>query len=186
MTTRPFIDALRPICEIIFDLLLSGYISSLKTYLPYNHSVNKSTRAGQPRQSLDKWEEAMQAAVRASQDFRDAEIKRQAQLTNEADLIVEEAMISLKYRYGIPTFSSIISNHLSSKIVWMQFRSFTNQSWLWVVGMRRRLKKYESSCMWFSFNFGLLVLHKAIMVVKNKCHRLVLNEGALQNGYSII
>jgi hypothetical protein len=37
----------------------------------------------------------MNAAVRASRDFRDAETKRQAQLTDEANPIVEEAMASL-------------------------------------------------------------------------------------------
>jgi hypothetical protein len=90
--------------------------------------VNKSTREGQPRKSVEQWEEAMSAAVRVSQDFRDAETKRQTQLTDEADSIVEEAMASLKRRYGIPTFSGIVSNHLSSNVVWMQFRSFTNRS----------------------------------------------------------
>jgi hypothetical protein len=32
LTTQPFIDGLHPICEVIFDLLLSGYVSSLKVY----------------------------------------------------------------------------------------------------------------------------------------------------------
>jgi hypothetical protein len=119
-TTRPFIDALRPICEIIFDLLLSGYVSSLEAY--HNRSVNKSARGGQ------QWEGAISAAVRASQDFRDAETKRQTLLTDEANLIVEKAMASLKRRYGgVPTFSSIVSNRPSSNVVWMQFRSFTNR-----------------------------------------------------------
>lgn len=106
-TTRPFVNSLRPICEVIFDLLLRGYVSSMKVY--QNHSMNKSTREGQ---TLDEWEEATSAAVRALQGFRDAETKRQAQLIDEADLIAEEAMISLKCRYEIPTFSGIvISNH---------------------------------------------------------------------------
>jgi hypothetical protein len=48
----------------------------------------------------------MSAAVRASQDFRNAETKRQAQLTDEANPIVEEAMASLKRRYGIPRCNS--------------------------------------------------------------------------------
>jgi hypothetical protein len=123
LTTRPFIASLRPICEIIFDLLLCGYVSSLKA----NHKI---TREGWPRGHIDKWEEAISAAVRASQDFRDAEMKHQAQLINEANSIVEEAMTSLKCRYGIPTFSGIVSNHLSSNTVWMQFQSFTDQSQL--------------------------------------------------------
>jgi hypothetical protein len=74
--------------------------------------MNKSAREDWPRKGVDKWEEAISAAVRASQDFRDAETKHQAQLTNEANSIVEEAMASLKHRYGIPIFSGIVSNHL--------------------------------------------------------------------------
>jgi hypothetical protein len=96
-TTRPFIDALRPICEIIFDLLLSGYVSSLKVY--HNCSVNKSAREGHPGKGVDKWEGVIGLAVMASQGFRDAETKRQTQLTDEANSIVEEAMGRLKCRY---------------------------------------------------------------------------------------
>jgi hypothetical protein len=126
LTTRPFIDALRPICEITFDLLLSGYVSSLKAYL--DRSVNQSAIGGRPRKNVDKWAEAMSAAVRASEEFRDAETKHQTRLIDEANSIVEEAMASLKCRYGIPTFSNIVSNHLSSNVAWMQFRSFTDRS----------------------------------------------------------
>jgi hypothetical protein len=61
---------------------------------------------------------------RASQDFRDAEMKCQTQLNDEANSIVEEAMASLKRRYGIPTFSGIVSNHLSSNVAWRQYRSY--------------------------------------------------------------
>ena len=113
LSTYSFIDALRPICEIIFDLLLSGYISNLKVY--HNHSMNKNTREGWPRRGVefvDKWEEAISAATRALQGFRDAELKRQTQLSGEANLIVEEAMTSLKCRYGNVIFNGIISNYL--------------------------------------------------------------------------
>ena len=128
-TARPFIEALRSICEIIFDLLLSGYVSSL---MAYNYSVKKSNGEDQPRACADKWEEAINAAVKALQDFREAEMKRQSQLINDANSIVEEAMAFLKYRYGIPKylFSGNIYNHLSSNVVWTQFRSLTNRSLL--------------------------------------------------------
>jgi hypothetical protein len=98
---RPFIHALRPICEIIFDLLLSGYVSSLKAY--HNYSVDKSNKSTIECQSKKTggWEEPTSAAVHAWQGFRNAEMKRQTQLIDEANLIVEEAMKSLKYRYGI-------------------------------------------------------------------------------------
>jgi hypothetical protein len=50
----------------------------------------------------------MSAAVRASQGFRYAETMRQAQLTSEANSVVEEAMGLLKCRYGILMFSGIV------------------------------------------------------------------------------
>jgi hypothetical protein len=118
--TRPFIDALRPICEIIFDLLLSGYISSLEAF--HNYFVRKNTRKGQ------QWEKAISAAVRALQDFRRAERKCQAQLINEANFIVKKAMRSLKYRYRLLISSSIVSNYLLYNVVWMQFLFFTDQT----------------------------------------------------------
>jgi len=109
-TTRPFIHALRPICEIIFDLLLSAYVSSLKAY--HNRAVIKNTRAGQLRKSLDKWEVAMSSATIALDKFRDAETKRQARLTDEANSIVQEAMAALMCRYGSSAFRVIISDNL--------------------------------------------------------------------------
>ena len=109
-TASPFIDTVRPIYEIIFDLLLSGHVSSLEAY--HNCSVNKSSGQGQ------QWEEAISAAIRASQDFRNAEMKRQTQLTDEVNLIiVEDAMASLKRRYGgFNIYSNIVSNHPSSNV----------------------------------------------------------------------
>jgi hypothetical protein len=101
ITTHPFINALRPICEIIFDLLLDGYVSSLKAF--HAHSVKRCIG-----EHLGKWEKAISAAVRASEGFRDAEIKRQAQLTDVANSLAEEAMVSLKHRYEISTFSGNI------------------------------------------------------------------------------
>ena len=50
--------------------------------------------------TVDKWEEAMSAAIKALQYFRDAEVKRQTWHTDEANSIVEEAMASLQHRYG--------------------------------------------------------------------------------------
>ena len=90
--------------------------------------MDKSTREGQSSNTMGKWEGAISAAISALQDFRKAEMKRQAQLTDEANSIVEDAVISLKCRYEIPIFSSIISNYLLFNIVWMKFQFFTNQS----------------------------------------------------------
>jgi hypothetical protein len=41
---QTFIHALRPICEIIFDLMLKGYISSLEAYR--GRSVTNSAKEG--------------------------------------------------------------------------------------------------------------------------------------------
>jgi hypothetical protein len=113
-TPRPFIDALRPICEIIFDLMLRSYISSLEAY--HNRSVNNSAKEGKPRQSLDKWERAISSAHQALEMFRDAEMKRRIQLIDEANAIVKKAMEFLKSRYGSSTSSRIASDHLSYTI----------------------------------------------------------------------
>jgi hypothetical protein len=110
-TPRPFIDALRPICEIIFDLMLAGYISSLEAY--HNRSINNSAKEGKPRQSLDKWDRAISSAHKALEKFRDAEKKRQIQLIDDANAIVQEAVESLKSRYGSLTSSRVASDHLS-------------------------------------------------------------------------
>ena len=98
---RRFIEALRPICEVIFYLMLKGYVASLQAF--HDHSANASTREGRPRKSLDKWQQALSAAVKAAQDFGEAEVKRQAGQIDEANSMVEEGMVNLKERYWIPT-----------------------------------------------------------------------------------
>jgi len=96
-TPRPFIDALRPICEFIFDLMLQAYVSSLWAW--HNRSQHRSTPDGKPRKSLDKWELALACAQQALEGFRDAETKRRTQLIAEANTIAGQAMESLKHRY---------------------------------------------------------------------------------------
>ena len=98
---RSFINALRPICEVIFNLLLKGYVASLEAL--HNHSVDESISKGQPRRSLDKWQQALSAAAKAVQDFGEAEVKRQAGHIDKANSMVDEAMVHLKERYQIPT-----------------------------------------------------------------------------------
>jgi hypothetical protein len=100
LTLRTCIEALRPICEVVFDLLLRGYTSNLKAH--YNIAVE----GGMSRESTDKWKDAISAADKALDDFRLAETKRKYQLTDEANSIAEEAMTSLKKRYGILIFGS--------------------------------------------------------------------------------
>jgi len=54
----------------------------------------------------------MSSATIALDKFRDAEMKRQARLTDEANSIVHEAMVSLMHRYGFSAFCVIISNNI--------------------------------------------------------------------------
>ena len=96
--SRGFIDALRPICEIIFDLLLNGYISSLEA--DYKCSGQDTATAGKLGPSPEKWTPAISSAQKALTMFRDAETKRGAQLIDEANTTVEQAMETLKSRYG--------------------------------------------------------------------------------------
>jgi len=135
---------------VVICLQARGYVSSLKVY--HDSSVNKSARERRPRKTVDKWEDAMSAAVRASRDFRDAETKRQTRHCEGSELHPcyigcqmanldmmplnvgipylrsRDTITSLERRYGITTFNGIVSNHLTSNVVWMQFQSFTNQN----------------------------------------------------------
>jgi hypothetical protein len=102
-TPRPFLCDLRPICEIIFDLLLKSYISSLDAY--YKRSVSRSNEEGMPTNSteLEKWEQALGFSGKALEMFRVAEAQRQNQLSNDANATVQSAMEFLKRRYGSST-----------------------------------------------------------------------------------
>lgn len=97
-TTSPFIAALRPICEIIFDLMLGGYVSSLEVY--HNRSVRNSDKERKPRKNLHEWERAITFAQQAQGLFRDAETKRQELLLDEANATVQQAMETLKLRHS--------------------------------------------------------------------------------------
>jgi len=96
-TPRPFIRTLRPICELIFDLLLTSYISSLNAY--HNRSIGTGQKVRKPRKSTAEWEQALALASDALEKFRVAETKRQNQLCEDANAFVRDAMELLKRRY---------------------------------------------------------------------------------------
>ena len=77
--------------------MLTGYISSLEAY--HNHSVN-AAKEGKLGQSVDKWQCAISSAHKALQFFRDAEMKRQEQHIDAANITVQQAMEALNHRYG--------------------------------------------------------------------------------------
>lgn len=91
-----FIVALRPICEIIFDLMLTGYVSSLEAY--HNRSLRNGEKEGKSR-----WEQAIRYAQQAQGCFRDADTRRQIHLLDDANAMVQEAMGILKLRHSSPS-----------------------------------------------------------------------------------
>lgn len=101
-----FIRDLQQICEIIFDLLLGAYISSLTAFR--DRSQRRAKREGKPRTSLEKWDQALTHAKDALIKFRNAEIKRHGKLIEDANTLVEEAMKDLKLRYDILTVHPIV------------------------------------------------------------------------------
>jgi hypothetical protein len=59
--TQPFIRSLRLVSEIIFDVLLVAYSSSLTAYR--NRSMAKTAETGKPRKSLVGWKGAIEEAA---------------------------------------------------------------------------------------------------------------------------
>jgi hypothetical protein len=93
-TARLFIHNLRPICEIVFNLLLVAYIASLKVFCD-----RPASRHGQ-RKSLDSWDKAFKFAEEALQKSQDAEALRQDNSIVDADATTETAFKTLKLRYN--------------------------------------------------------------------------------------
>ena len=93
-----FIVELRQICEVIFDLLMSSFVSSLTAF--QQRSERKGTK-DKARKSLTKWEEALKHAKDASEKFRNAEGLRKGQLIDDANAAAAEAMKALKQRCEI-------------------------------------------------------------------------------------
>jgi hypothetical protein len=65
--------------------------------------VSKSTKEGQPRKSLDKWEQAVKIDGKALNKFREAETRDQMKLIDEANTIILQVMDLLKLRCGSST-----------------------------------------------------------------------------------
>jgi hypothetical protein len=93
-----FIRNLRPICEIIFDLMLQGFTSSLVAFR--DRSMTKSKMNNKPRKSLTKWEEALESAHDACKKCREADKEREDGSVSNANALVQEGMDALACRYG--------------------------------------------------------------------------------------
>jgi hypothetical protein len=96
-TSLPFIIQLRSICETIFDVMLSAYITGLKAYC--DRSEKRGREKGSKRPSLDQWNLALQTAERALTTFRDAEGQRKQGDPDAANSTVAEAVATLQERY---------------------------------------------------------------------------------------
>ena len=96
-----FIAGLRQICEIIFDLFLDAYISGLTSFKSRLHEQSFAGEKEGRFRSLDEWDEGLKHAQEAFGKFRAAETKRKAKDSEQANILVEEAMNALKLRYEI-------------------------------------------------------------------------------------
>ncbi|KAK2463738.1 hypothetical protein APHAL10511_004231 [Amanita phalloides] len=91
----PFIRTVRLISEVVFDLFLSGYVSSIEAFC--DQSSVRSAKEG-TRKSLTRWEDGLTSAQQALHHFRDAESKRQGRDKTGADQAVSHAQMLLKRR----------------------------------------------------------------------------------------
>ena len=105
--TQPFIRSLRLVSEIIFDVLLVAYSSSLTAYR--NKSISKAVETEKPRKSLGSWDAAIDEANIAQQMFRDGEKKRSAGHIQEANADSLEAMRRLTLRCYFSVISCLVT-----------------------------------------------------------------------------
>lgn len=106
---QPFIRSLRLVTEIIFDVLLMAYSSSLIAYK--DRSQAKTAQSGKPRESLGGWEEAIQYVNLAQQMFRDGERKRKDGRIVEANTDALEAMRILTLRYNFSIIGCLVTQN---------------------------------------------------------------------------
>jgi hypothetical protein len=94
-TAHDFIHSLRPICEIVFNLLLLSYIASLKVWVPCEDAPSQP---GQER--ISGFDKALGFAEEALKKSQNAEVLRQDNLIAMADVATEAAFQDLKQRYN--------------------------------------------------------------------------------------
>lgn len=93
--TQRFIHTLHQTSEIIFDLLLQSYISSLDAY--QNCSIGKGKKEGMLKKTTHEWEDsALHFAGDALEKFQAAETMQRDNLPNKANTTVQQAMGLLK------------------------------------------------------------------------------------------
>lgn len=108
-SSLPFILELRPICEVIFDIMLRAYVAGLTVNL---NKCDEQGKKDSRRQSFDAWDLALQSAERALAGFREGECQRQAGEFDLADATVEKALQALQERYKFSSCAHLINNSL--------------------------------------------------------------------------
>ncbi|KAG2347899.1 hypothetical protein BDR05DRAFT_944885 [Suillus weaverae] len=94
-----FITALRPICEVIFDLFLQGYCSTVAAHHGRSTQTPGTDAVGsQPNGTLELWKDSYTQAVIAKEGFREANELCMKGQANQAKSAVELAMQSLEKR----------------------------------------------------------------------------------------
>ena len=88
--------------------MLVAYISSLTAYR--DRSFRRGIKQGKPRVSLDEWNFAVQRAEEALSKSRGAELMRQAGDFDNADAMAQNAINTLKLRYGTPPCCHVVIN----------------------------------------------------------------------------
>ncbi len=73
-----------------------------------DRSERRRDREKEPRNNLDKWDEALKYAQDAFMRFQAAESKREGKHIEDANILVERAMKALELRYGHMRFSPCI------------------------------------------------------------------------------
>jgi hypothetical protein len=100
-TAHSFIHSLRPICEIVFNLLLLTYIASLKIWVPSMPCEGTESQPGQER--IGDCDKALRSSLRFAEEAleksQNAEVLRQDGLIAMADVITEAAFQDLRHRY---------------------------------------------------------------------------------------
>lgn len=85
--------ALRPLCDIILSMFMSGYINALEA------QINKSrARPDQPRPSTDGWNKALNKAKEAYTRSQEAWKLCKSGQGNEGDELAALALAELKSR----------------------------------------------------------------------------------------
>jgi midasin (ATPase involved in ribosome maturation) len=111
-----FAKTLRPICEIIFDLLLESYTTVMDIYRQQSQAISKSEFRKLP--SLESWDRALSHAHNALEKCRNAHEHRRTKDWQACDRRAADGQYFLAERY-VSTF--ITTSAETWFLVWLQY-----------------------------------------------------------------